>query len=126
MQDDNGVRRALREDDRIGRNTMSNQTIDASQSASTRLKTPALTLAALGVVFGDIGTSPLYTLKTVLGVSGGAHPEPAAILGDLSLILWTLINVTSLKYVVIALRLDNHGEGGILALMALLRKMQVR
>jgi KUP system potassium uptake protein len=82
---------------------------------------PSLSLAALGVVFGDIGTSPLYTLKTVLEATGGVHPEPAAILGALSLILWTLIVVTSLKYVSIALRLDNGGEGGILALMALLR-----
>jgi KUP system potassium uptake protein len=73
------------------------------------------------VVFGDIGTSPLYTLKTVLDVTG--HSEPAAILGVLSLILWTLIVVTSLKYVTIALRMDNGGEGGILALMALLRRM---
>jgi KUP system potassium uptake protein len=84
----------------------------------------ALYLAALGVVFGDIGTSPLYTLKTVLGVTGGA--EPAAILGALSLILWTLIIVTSLKYVTFALRMDNDGEGGILALMALLRRMRER
>ena len=83
---------------------------------------PALSLAALGVVFGDIGTSPLYCLKTVLDVTGGSHPEPAAILGALSLILWTLIIVTSLKYVSIALRLDNGGEGGILALLALLRR----
>jgi KUP system potassium uptake protein len=87
---------------------------------------PALSLAALGVVFGDIGTSPLYTLKSVLDVTGGAHSEPAAILGALSLILWTLIIVTSLKYVTIALRVDNCGEGGILALMALLRRMQGR
>jgi KUP system potassium uptake protein len=84
---------------------------------------PALSLTALGVVFGDIGTSPLYTLKTVLDVAGGAHSEPAAILGALSLILWTLIIVTSLKYVTIAMRVDNGGEGGILALMALLRRM---
>jgi KUP system potassium uptake protein len=83
-------------------------------------------LAALGVVFGDIGTSPLYCLKTVLDVTGGSHPEPAAILGALSLILWTLIIVTSLKYVSIALRLDNGGEGGILALMALLRRLRGR
>jgi KUP system potassium uptake protein len=69
---------------------------------------PALSLAALGVVFGDIGTSPLYTLKTVLDVTGGAHPEPAAIFGALSLILWTLIIVTSLKYVTIALHLDTR------------------
>jgi KUP system potassium uptake protein len=87
---------------------------------------PALSLAALGVVFGDIGTSPLYTLKTVLDVTGGAHSQPAAILGALSLILWTLVVVTSLKYVSIALRLDNCGEGGILALMALLRRIQGR
>src|SRR6516165_5667906 len=105
---------------------MSDQTIEVSHSASTSLKKPALMLAALGVVFGDIGTSPLYTLKTVLDVTGGAHSEPAAILGALSLILWTLIIVTSLKYVAIALRLDNCGEGGILALLALVRKMQVR
>lgn len=105
---------------------MSAQPIEAPQPASNHLKTPALSLAALGVVFGDIGTSPLYTLKTVLDVTGDAHPAPAAILGALSLILWTLIIVTSLKYVAIALRLDNGGEGGILALMALLRKLRVR
>jgi KUP system potassium uptake protein len=85
-----------------------------------------LSLAALGVVFGDIGTSPLYTLKTVLDVTGGARSDPAAILGPLSLILWTLIIVTSLKYVTFALRVDNGGEGGILALMALLRRTHKR
>jgi KUP system potassium uptake protein len=105
---------------------MSDQTIEASQSASTRLKLPALSLAALGVVFGDIGTSPLYTLKTVLNVTGGAHSQPAAIFGALSLILWTLIIVTSLKYVTFALRVDNGGEGGIVALMALLRRTHKR
>src|SRR5450631_2634776 len=78
----------------------------------------ALGLAALGVVFGDIGTSPLYTLKTVLDLTGGATPE--AVLGVLSLIVWTLIAITSIKYVTIAMRVDNDGEGGILALMALL------
>src|SRR6516162_4105558 len=88
---------------------MSDQTTEASQSAPTHLSMPALSLAALGVVFGDIGTSPLYTLKTVLDVTGGAHSEPAAILGALSLILWTLIIVTSLKYVTIALRVDTDG-----------------
>jgi KUP system potassium uptake protein len=103
-------------------NAMPDQTADASHSAPIHLNMPALSLAALGVVFGDIGTSPLYTLKTVLDVTGGAHSEPAAILGALSLILWTLIIVTSLKYVTIALRVDNGGEGGILALMALLRR----
>jgi len=78
-----------------------------------------MSLAALGVVFGDIGTSPLYTLKTVLNLTG-PHPDPPVILGALSLIIWTLIIVTSLKYVSVAMRFDNEGEGGILALMALL------
>jgi len=78
-----------------------------------------LSLSALGVVFGDIGTSPLYTLKTVLAITGD-KPEAGAILGSLSLILWTLIIVTSIKYVSFAMRVDNDGEGGILALMSLL------
>jgi KUP system potassium uptake protein len=80
---------------------------------------PALSLAALGIVFGDIGTSPLYTFKTVLDLTG-AHPDAGAILGSLSLILWTLIIITSVKYVGFAMRVDNDGEGGILALMSLL------
>src|SRR5262249_24296650 len=78
-----------------------------------------LSLAALGVVFGDIGTSPLYTLKTVLNITG-ANPDASATLGALSLILWTLFIVTTVKYVNFAMRIDNDGEGGIIALMALL------
>ena len=85
----------------------------------------ALALAALGVVFGDIGTSPLYTLKTVLDLTGDASRATA--LGIFSLIVWTLIVITTIKYVNIAMRVDNDGEGGILALMALLGvKRQVR
>jgi len=80
---------------------------------------PALSLSALGVVFGDIGTSPLYTLKTVLNLTGD-KPDAATILGALSLVIWTLIIITSIKYVSVAMRVDNDGEGGILALMALL------
>jgi KUP system potassium uptake protein len=76
-------------------------------------------LAALGIVFGDIGTSPLYTLKTVLALTG-SQPTPETILGALSLLLWTLIVVTSFKYVTLAMSIDNEGEGGILALMSLL------
>ena len=79
----------------------------------------ALSLSALGVVFGDIGTSPLYTLKTVLGLAGGT-PDAAATLGVLSLVIWTLIVITTIKYVFVAMRVDNDGEGGILALMSLL------
>ncbi len=80
----------------------------------------ALALSALGVVFGDIGTSPLYTLKTVLGVHQAGAIDRVAALGSLSLIVWTLIIITTVKYVSVAMRVDNHGEGGIMALMALL------
>jgi KUP system potassium uptake protein len=80
---------------------------------------PTLALSALGIVFGDIGTSPLYTFKTVLGTA--AMPsDPATVLGALSLVLWTLFLITTVKYVSFAMRVDNDGEGGILALMALL------
>jgi KUP system potassium uptake protein len=79
----------------------------------------AMSLAALGIVFGDIGTSPLYTLKTVLDYTG-PHPDVAAALGALSLILWTLFIITTIKYVNFAMRIDNDGEGGIIALMTLL------
>jgi KUP system potassium uptake protein len=78
----------------------------------------ALMLGALGVVYGDIGTSPLYTLKTALEWAGGATPETA--IGMLSLIVWTLVITTSIKYVAVVMRADNEGEGGILALMSLL------
>jgi KUP system potassium uptake protein len=80
---------------------------------------PFAALAALGVVFGDIGTSPLYTLKTVLALTG-EKPDAAVTLGVLSLVIWTLIVVTTVKYVAVAMRINNDGEGGILALMALL------
>jgi KUP system potassium uptake protein len=76
----------------------------------------ALALGALGVVYGDIGTSPLYTLKTAYEWAGASTPEVA--LGLLSLIVWTLIITTSVKYVALVMRADNDGEGGILALMA--------
>jgi KUP system potassium uptake protein len=78
-----------------------------------------LSLGALGVVFGDIGTSPLYTFKTVLELSGNSQ-DPNVTLGVVSLIIWTLIVITTIKYVGFAMRMDNNGEGGILALMALL------
>jgi KUP system potassium uptake protein len=79
----------------------------------------ALGLAALGIVFGDIGTSPLYTLKTILSMTPGT-PTNDVVLGVLSLIIWTLIIITSVKYVAFAMSIDNDGEGGILALMSLL------
>ena len=81
----------------------------------------ALTLGSIGVVYGDIGTSPLYAFREAVVAAGGAaaRADPQAVLGVLSLILWALIIVVTLKYVVILLRADNNGEGGTLALMAL-------
>ena len=98
-----------------------NQTPDAGEAVrqSPQGKLPILSLAALGIVFGDIGTSPLYTFKTILGVAEAA-PDASVVLGALSLVLWTLFIVTTVKYVSFAMRVDNDGEGGILALMALL------
>ena len=78
-----------------------------------------LTLAALGVVYGDIGTSPLYTVKECFSDFTGIQPTPENILGILSMITWALIVVVTLKYVMVVMRADNRGEGGVLALMAL-------
>ena len=78
-----------------------------------------VTLAAIGVVYGDIGTSPLYTLRGCLSGQFGIGAEPAAILGFLSLIFWLLILVVSVKYLSFVMRADNAGEGGILTLMSL-------
>src|SRR6476659_1663200 len=88
----------------------------------------ALTLGSIGVVFGDIGTSPLYALHEAFVASGatGSAAGPQVVLGVLSLILWALIVVVTLKYVLILLRADNHGEGGILALMALAQRAASR
>lgn len=90
-----------------------------AQATKARSGMAALSLSALGIVFGDIGTSPLYTLKTVLAMTGAA-PQPEVVLGALSLIVWTLIVITTLKYVALAMSIDNDGEGGIVALMSLL------
>ncbi len=81
--------------------------------------TRALVLAALGVVYGDIGTSPLYTMREAFGHAGGLHLGEAAVLGVLSLVFWSLIIIVTLKYVVLILRADNRGEGGVLALSTL-------
>ena len=85
----------------------------------------ALMLGSIGVVYGDIGTSPLYAMREALVAAGGHSAtgiSPEAVLGVLSLILWALIIVVTLKYVLILLRADNHGEGGTLALMALAQR----
>ena len=81
---------------------------------------PAITIAAIGVVFGDIGTSPLYALKEIFN---GHHPIPVTpenILGILSMVFWSIVALVSIKYVAIIMRADNRGEGGSLALLALI------
>ncbi len=97
----------------------------APATAGTDRAHPAgigLMVAALGVVFGDIGTSPLYAFKETLNPEHGVPFSPAAVLGLLSLVFWGLIVVVTLKYVVFVLRADHDGEGGILVLQALARR----
>ena len=79
-------------------------------------------LVTLGIVFGDIGTSPLYVMKAILHT--GETIDENTILGALSCIIWTLTLQTTIKYVCVALRADNKGEGGIFALYALLRRLK--
>jgi KUP system potassium uptake protein len=93
--------------------------LDASTDTKRRLA--ALAAGAVGVVFGDIGTSPLYTMKEVLGTHG-MTVTPETVMGVLSLVFWALIIVVSLKYVIFVMRADNKGEGGIMALMALAQR----
>jgi KUP system potassium uptake protein len=85
----------------------------------TKSSTAALTLAALGIVFGDIGTSPLYAVKETFSPEHGIPLDAATILGGLSTMFWALMIVVSLKYVLLIMRADNRGEGGIMALIAL-------
>ena len=91
-----------------------------AQDAAARTREPQhwAALGALGIVYGDLGTSPLYTLQTVVQATGG-HFTTASALGVLSLLVWTLIITISIKYCLFVMRADNHGEGGILALMSL-------
>jgi len=92
-------------------------------SVEKKKNLPTLALGAIGVVYGDIGTSPLYALKETFA---GHHPLPvveANILGVLSVMFWTIMLLVSLKYVVIIMRADNHGEGGSLALLALVNEL---
>src|SRR2546430_14489676 len=79
----------------------------------------ALTLGAIGVVYGDIGTSPLYTIKEVFSPGTGVPLDAVRLIGAASVIFWALMFVVTLKYVVLILRADNRGEGGIMALTAL-------
>ena len=99
--------------------------VQASSQANaghTAAKPLSLLVAAVGVVYGDIGTSPLYTLKEVFSGGYGVPVNHDGVLGILALILWSLIWVVSIKYVLFILRADNQGEGGIMALTALARR----
>ncbi|MEI7612862.1 MAG: potassium transporter Kup [Betaproteobacteria bacterium] len=89
------------------------------EGTQSKSQQAAMALAALGVVYGDIGTSPLYTLKEVFAGNHAIPLSPENVLGILSLILWSLIIIVSIKYVVFVMRADNRGEGGIMALIAL-------
>src|ERR1700759_1496413 len=92
--------------------------LNPTSYASRRKAFARMAVGALGVVSGDIGTSPLYTVQTTFGEQG-LTPDVDNVLGVLSLIFWALVMVVSLKYVVFIMRADNKGEGGIMALMAL-------
>jgi KUP system potassium uptake protein len=85
----------------------------------------AMMVAALGVVFGDIGTSPLYALHTVFAV-GALRPDEAGVYGVISMVFWTVTLIVTVKYVTLVMRASNHGEGGIMALVALVRSAGVR
>ena len=89
------------------------------KTTDNRHGSAALTLGALGVVYGDIGTSPLYTMKEVFNPANGVPLDAPSIVGAVSVIFWALMVVVTLKYVVLILRADNRGEGGIMALTAL-------
>ncbi len=79
-------------------------------------------LVTIGIVYGDIGTSPMYVMKSILEGNGGiANIDPNFIIGSLSLVIWTITLLTTIKYVLIAMKADNHGEGGIFSLYALVK-----
>jgi KUP system potassium uptake protein len=105
---------------------------DAPDAHHVHLTAPAgrrlaiLTLTALGVVYGDIGTSPLYTMKEAFGPDYGLTPSVVNVYGILSLVFWAIVLVVVVKYLVFILRADNHGEGGVLALLALVLQRQHR
>ena len=107
-----------------GRYTGSNGTGDSGQHSNKRLA--ALSLGALGVVFGDIGTSPLYAISSSFASGSGLETTPGNVLGVLSLVFWSLVIIVCIKYQLFVLRADNKGEGGILALLALLDPWRTR
>jgi|tagenome__1003787_1003787.scaffolds.fasta_scaffold20931507_1 KUP system potassium uptake protein len=101
--------------------------LPAQHAGTTQVGRAALMLGALGVVYGDIGTSPLYAVQTVFSIDNGAvRPTAADVYGVISLIFWSVTLIVSVKYVVFVLRADNDGEGGVMALAALVRRVLAR
>ena len=101
---------------------MASNTPHATPGGHSRLGLATLVVAAVGVVFGDIGTSPLYTIKEMFNPHFGLVPDAPTVKGLLSLGFWSLILVVTLKYVMVIMRADNEGEGGIMALTALAQR----
>jgi KUP system potassium uptake protein len=99
--------------------TLAPATVNGKPHSGHRASLAALCLGALGVVFGDIGTSPLYTLKECLLAAGGAEAPRDDLFGILSLMFWSLVMVVTVKYLCFIMRADHHGEGGIFALLAI-------
>src|SRR5215510_1411691 len=96
----------------------------AERTATSDVARLAVVVGALGVVFGDIGTSPIYTLQTVFN-PGDPHPVPVStqnVFGVVSLVFWSVMIIVTVTYVLLAMRADNDGEGGIMALITLLRR----
>ena len=91
--------------------------VDAVAHHAGRSRTSTLTLAALGVVFGDIGTSPLYALRETFMHDSSLAPTPAHVLGVLSTLFWAVTLTVTIKYVTLIMRADNKGEGGVLVLV---------
>src|SRR5262245_51591403 len=104
----------------VGTRTLPPVSTNGKAPVSHRASLAALSLGALGVVFGDIGTSPLYTLKECLLALGGPEAQAEGLFGILSLMFWALVMVVTVKYVWFIMRADNHGEGGIFALLAII------
>src|SRR6476659_7918656 len=96
--------------------------VDVAVPVTGKARLGTLMLGAIGVVFGDIGTSPLYTIKEAFSPHYGLTPDAATVLGILSLVFWTLVIVITVKYVAVIMRVDNNGEGGIMALTALAQR----
>src|ERR1700756_5607454 len=108
--------------------TTSGSTSAARGPSGTQSGRVAVVIGALGVVFGDVGTSPIYTVQTIAN-PGDPHPVPIStenIYGVVSLIFWSVMIIVTLTYVTLVMRADNDGEGGIMALIALVRRWGAR